>query len=141
MKCWTWWRKCWPSAGSREYAIYTSGFSDILNQFEGSAGVQQALRALEGHSTLSSVIEETLEGHAAGEVRVVVGGDGRYNDLNQLSVVIGRYGTAQRMGAITVLGPTRMRYGQAISTVRYVATLLSGWLKDAYGNGSPPSSH
>jgi transcriptional regulator of heat shock response len=31
-----------------------------------------------------------------------------------------------------VLGPTRMRYGRAISAVRYVANLMSGLMDDVY---------
>jgi heat-inducible transcriptional repressor len=35
-------------------------------------------------------------------------------------------------GALGILGPTRMSYGRAISTVRYVAGLLSDLVYDTY---------
>jgi heat-inducible transcriptional repressor len=48
-------------------------------------------------------------------------------------MVLGRYGTPRARGALGVLGPTRMRYGRAISAVRYVASLMSDMLDDVYG--------
>ena len=42
------------------------------------------------------------------------------------SMVLTRYGAPGfATGALGVLGPTRMAYGRTISTVRYVAGLLS----------------
>ena len=40
-------------------------------------------------------------------------------------------------GTLGVLGPTRMRYGRAISAVRYVAGLMSNLVFDAYGSEGP----
>jgi heat-inducible transcriptional repressor len=47
--------------------------------------------------------------------------------------VLARYGTPQARGALGVLGPTRMRYGRAVSAVRYVANLMSDLLDEAHG--------
>jgi len=58
----------------------------------------------------------------------VVAGEGRWENLSHLSMVMGRYGTPKAHGALGVLGPTRMRYGRAVSAVRYVASLMSGML-------------
>jgi heat-inducible transcriptional repressor len=52
-------------------------------------------------------------------------------------MVLSRYGViGQATGALGVLGPTRMRYGRAISAVRYVAGLMSNLLYEAYGGES-----
>ena len=41
-------------------------------------------------------------------------------------MVLARYGApGYATGAVAVLGPTRMAYGPTISTVRYVAGLMS----------------
>lgn len=120
---------------NRNFAIHTYGFSNILPEFEDkSIGAQQALRILEGSPVFTDVISETIEKPDEPAVRVLVGGEGKYNDISHLGIVIGRYGTGQLTGAITVLGPTRMRYGRAISTVRYISTLMSAIMKDVYGS-------
>lgn len=111
--------------------IYRFGLSENLLAFTDDEA-QQAVRALEEHTVLDGIFKETLQ-PGRPDVFVVVAGEGRWEALNRLSMVLGRYGTAQAHGALGVLGPTRMRYGRAISTVRYVASLMSGMLGDVYG--------
>ncbi len=118
----------------RTFTIHSYGFGDILQHFGESAGVQQALRILDEKRLLNSVLTEVID-KENDAVQVIVGGDGRFNDFDRLSIVLGRYSTSQLVGAISVLGPTRMRYGRVISTVRYVAMLMSDMMRDVYGNG------
>jgi heat-inducible transcriptional repressor len=66
-------------------------------------------------------------------VRVVIGGEGRWEELRSCSMVLVRYGvTGFATGALGVVGPTRMFYGRAISAVRFVAGLLSDLVYDLY---------
>jgi heat-inducible transcriptional repressor len=66
-------------------------------------------------------------------VRVMIGGEGRLDELQACSLVLSRYGVAGlTTGALGVMGPTRMGYGRAISTVRYVTALLSDLVYDAF---------
>ncbi len=111
--------------------VYRSGFSDVLSQLE-DKGAAQALRVLEGKTSLDSILDEMVN-RQIGEVGVIVAGEGRWEQLSHLSMVLGRYGTGALMGAIGVVGPTRMHYEKAISTVSYVAGLLSDFLSDAHG--------
>ncbi|MGI5917716.1 MAG: HrcA family transcriptional regulator, partial [Anaerolineae bacterium] len=37
-------------------------------------------------------------------------------------------------GVLGIMGPTRMRYARAISTVRYVALLMDGLIANMYGS-------
>jgi heat-inducible transcriptional repressor len=56
----------------------------------------------------------------------MIGGEGEWEELRDCSMVLTRYGAPGfAIGALGVLGPTRMAYGRTISTVRYVAGLLS----------------
>ena len=51
----------------------------------------------------------------------------RRGKIHQLT----RYGVPDQLsGAIGILGPMRMPYGEAISTVRYVAELMSALVSD-----------
>ncbi len=70
-------------------------------------------------------------------MQVVIGGEGRWRELSSCSMVLARYGVdGFATGALGVLGPTRMPYGRAIRTVRYVADLMSDMVTDLYGSES-----
>ena len=50
-----------------------------------------------------------------------------------MSVVASGYGLAnRRLGAVSVMGPVRMDYAQAITSVRQAAAELSRFVEDIY---------
>jgi heat-inducible transcriptional repressor len=115
--------------------IYRDGLSKLINNFPDEVGAQQAIRVLEEHTVLNAVVGELLSSLPEDDhsVQVVIAGDGRYDNLNQLSMVLSRYGDPNKMsGAIGVLGPTHINYGRAISTVRYVSSLMTDMLATLY---------
>jgi len=64
-------------------------------------------------------------------VQVLIGGEGAWEELRDCSVVLARYGSpGMSTGALGVLGPMRMSYGRTISTVRFVAELLSDLVEE-----------
>lgn len=111
--------------------VYRYGLSESLASFTDDEA-QQALRVLEEEDLLDDILRDML---APGQpdLQIVVAGEGRWESLSHLSVVLGRYGTPRARGALGVLGPTRMRYGRAVSAVRYVADLMSDMLDDVHG--------
>ena len=113
--------------------IYRDGLLNIFRQpeFSESENVQQIIRVLEEPGLLEAILAEVLN---TSGVQVIIGGEGRWNELSECSVVLAPYGeTGRAVGALGVLGPMRMRYERAISTVRYVADLLSDLIYDLYG--------
>jgi heat-inducible transcriptional repressor len=120
-------------ADNKHHAVaYREGLSDVLPEFTESEGAQQALRFMEERSPLTGILADMLDQNI-GHVQVVIAGEGRWKEVRHLSMVLSRYGVmGQATGALAVLGPTRMRYGRAISAVRYVAGLMSNLLYDAY---------
>lgn len=96
-------------------------------------GARQTLHLLEERSLLEEVLAEALSPDVEG-VRVMIGGEGRWDELSHTSVILSRYGVqGQATGALGVLGPTRLHYGRAISAVRYVTGLMSDLMIDLYG--------
>ena len=62
----------------------------------------------------------------AGDVQVLIGSDDLPFGLQRFGVVLSPYGVADVMtGVLGVLGPTRMSYWRTVSTVRYMARLMS----------------
>jgi heat-inducible transcriptional repressor len=114
--------------------VYRDGLTEVLQQPEFAEGeqAQGLVRVMEEHSFLEAVLADALSPEV-GSVRVLIGGEGRWDELQACSLVLTRYGvTGLITGALGVLGPTRMPYGRAISTVRYVAGLLSDLVYDTY---------
>ncbi len=114
--------------------VYRDGLSEVLQQPEFSEGehAQGLIRVMEEQSFLEAVLADALSPEI-GNVRVLIGGEGRWDELRACSLVLGRYGVAGfATGALGVVGPTRMLYGRAISVVRFVAGLLSDMVYDMY---------
>ena len=115
--------------------IYRDGISNVLAEPEFSEpGVaHRALRFWEQRGHLEDLLSQTVMGPSSGDVHVLIGGEGTWEDLSECSVVLSRYGIpGVATGALGVLGPTRMPYANTISTVRYVASLLSEMVGDTF---------
>ncbi len=68
-------------------------------------------------------------------VQVVIGGENQNKILRDLSLVFSRYGIPDQMGGtIGIIGPTRMNYRRAISTVDYISRILSDLVAGAVRN-------
>jgi heat-inducible transcriptional repressor len=116
--------------------IYRDGISNMLAQpeFVDSPQIQQVLRLLEERSYLEEILAKVLNPRI-GDVQVVIGGEGAWEELRDFSIVLARYGAPGRAtGALGVLGPTRMAYGRTISAVSYVAGLLSDLVVGTYSD-------
>jgi heat-inducible transcriptional repressor len=114
--------------------IHYDGLTHMLAEpeFARSESAQHALRILEERSFLEEVLAKALSPQIGG-VEVVIGGEGAWEELKDCSMVLARYGApGYATGAVGVLGPTRMAYGRTISTVRYVAGLMSDLVLEAY---------
>jgi heat-inducible transcriptional repressor len=73
--------------------------------------------------------------HALGEPRVFlrIGQENERAELKSLSIVASGYGPPTRhLGAVSVIGPVRMDYGQAIASVRAAANELSRVVGELY---------
>ncbi len=108
-----------------EDALYVEGTSRLLaeDRFQELSQIEDLLRLLEQRVTLLSLLRRALD-----EPRVYlrIGGENEAPELQSLSVVAAGYGVPSRnLGAVSVVGPTRMDYATAIATVREAAAELS----------------
>jgi heat-inducible transcriptional repressor len=66
-------------------------------------------------------------------VLVRIGAENELPELRSLAMVAAGYGLPSRpLGAVSLLGPVRMDYGQAISVVREASRQLSRFVSDVY---------
>lgn len=113
--------------------IYRDGFANIVND----EGTRQAVRLLEERSLLNDVMKDVLVSDQSG-VQVIIGGEGRWEELKHCTIILSRYGTEDDMGGeVAVVGPTRMPYGRNISAVRYLADIMSGLTHDYFVSDFP----
>ncbi len=67
------------------------------------------------------------------DVHVFIGTENDHEEMHDVSLVLAPYGRpGQATGVIGVLGPTRMAYPHAISTVRYVSGLMNELVDHLY---------
>ncbi len=115
--------------------VYRDGLNHVLDdpEFSEEGGARRALRIIEERPLLEDLITRTVLSTELGGVQVLIGGEGTYEELRDCSVVLARYGHPDlATGTLGVLGPIRMPYGRTISTVRFVANLLSNLVVDLH---------
>ncbi|HSQ26366.1 MAG TPA: heat-inducible transcriptional repressor HrcA [Anaerolineales bacterium] len=113
--------------------LYHDGLTQVLAEPEfGEIDLaRRALRFFEERTVLDDLLSRTVLTNEMGGVQVLIGGEGTWEELKECSMVLARYGSPGRVtGTLGVLGPMRMPYGRTISTVRFVAGLLSDLVED-----------
>jgi heat-inducible transcriptional repressor len=113
--------------------IYHDGLAHVLTEpeFETADIARNALRVFEERQLLEDLLTRTVLSNDLSGVQVLIGGEGNWEELRDFSIVLARYGApGLATGTLGVLGPIRMPYGRTISTVRFVASLLSDLVED-----------
>ena len=112
---------------------YLDGLHFILNQPE-FAHNQRMLPLMElvDHRNLLRIIAP--QGLVSPGVRVVIGRENKAELIQDYSVVISQYGLPEEaVGTIGVIGPTRMPYARAISSVSYLSSVLTELVAELFG--------
>ncbi len=114
-------------------AVRHSGLEHVLTQpeFSDAAEAQELLALLGGGSFVSAMLPRLEEGPG---VQVFIGQENPADELRRLGIVVSTYGVdGEVVGVLGVVGPTRMAYDRSISSVRYMARLMSGLMADLRG--------
>jgi heat-inducible transcriptional repressor len=113
--------------------LYSDGLENVLlePEFEEAGKFRQVVRVLQERNLLETILARMID---ASGVQIIIGGEGRYEYIDDVSLVLSPYGVrGQSSGVLGVIGPTRMLYARAISTVRYMAQLMDNLLTEVYG--------
>jgi heat-inducible transcriptional repressor len=116
----------------RSSDIYRDGLLNIFNQpeFKDREGIKQIIRALEERRFVEQLVDEALQ---RGGVQIIIGGEGKWQELSDVGIVLTRYGAGEEiLGVMGVLGPVRMPYERTVSVVRYMSQLMSDFVSDLY---------
>lgn len=94
------------------------------------------MEILEERRLLRSVLSQRPAGE---DIKVIIGKENAEQTMHSYSLIISRYGIPGKgEGTIGILGPTRMPYGRAISSVRYLSSLLSEMVSNMYLGKAQP---
>jgi heat-inducible transcriptional repressor len=117
---------------SAQETLYMDGTSRLLRgeRFGDISELNVLMDMLERRVTLLGVLRAAV---VERDVLVRIGAENDSPALRSLAVVAAGYGLPQRrLGAVSVIGPLRMDYGQAIRSVREAAAQLSSFISDVY---------
>ncbi len=119
-------------SGARTEVMH-DGLEHMVRQpeFLESERMQRIVRLLRGGALLSMLLPQI---DASGsDVQVFIGEEIDADLLQPYGIVIGSYGLdSSATGLIGIVGPTRMYYERSISTVRYMADLMSDMMQELY---------
>jgi heat-inducible transcriptional repressor len=119
--------------------VYRGGLSEIMPAFQNSEGAQQMVRVFEERAFLNLILNEVLS-PLVNTPQVVIAGNGRWEELSHLSLVISRYGIPGHLsGTLGLLGPTHINYGRAVSIVSYVSNLMTAMLTRIFEANPTPT--
>jgi heat-inducible transcriptional repressor len=122
----------WENPGQSEERLIVRGRANLLPSTEESDEVER-IRSLFDDLERKREIVEFLELADAGEgVRIFIGSENKLFSLSGSSLVVSPYMNAERkiIGAIGVIGPTRLNYGRVIPIVDYTAQLVGRLVSD-----------
>lgn len=120
---------------ARSVEAYHEGFRHLLEQpeFSSTLSARRVAGLLEGDWVAAKMVPQAF---AADGITVIIGNDRIGPNAGDFSLVLTRYGVDRELvGALGVLGPTRMQYERVIPAVRYMAHLLTDLVWDLFGSG------
>jgi heat-inducible transcriptional repressor len=107
--------------------LFVDGTARILErpEFEDVQKIKQLVKTLDEKAKLGRILGACLQTPEAG-VRILIGRENSEKQMHHCTLVVAPLHYRDRaVGALGVVGPTRMEYDRAISTVDYVAHLCS----------------
>jgi heat-inducible transcriptional repressor len=122
----------WENAGDRNERLMVRGRSNLIG--EGAPEDLERIRVLFDDLERKRDISEFLELTEDGEgVRIFIGSENKLFSLSGSSLVVSPYMNADRkiIGAVGVIGPTRLNYGRIVPIVDYTAQLVGKLISDA----------
>jgi heat-inducible transcriptional repressor len=126
----------WENPGDRAERLIVRGTSNLLGDETDTASIDR-IRTLFDDLERKRDIADFLDLAEEGEgVRIFIGSENKLFSLSGSSLVVSPYMNADGkiLGAVGVIGPTRLNYGRIVPVVDYTAQLVGRTLSD-WGRG------
>jgi heat-inducible transcriptional repressor len=112
--------------------LFSDGLLHVMAEpeFAASEKLRRVFEVLENRTFLGELFEDVTR---SGDLRVFIGRENRPAEMADVALVLAPYGRpGAAVGVVGVLGPTRLRYAQAIGTVRFVSGLMNDLVDHLY---------
>ena len=112
--------------------VFSEGLLNVMREpeFQRSERLRRVFGVLQDRVYLGDLVQQLA---TSDDVRVFIGSENGHEEMNDVSLVVAPYGRSGRaIGVVGVIGPTRMAYPHAISTVRYVRGLMNELVDHLY---------
>ncbi len=122
----------WEHAGEQSERLIVRGRANLL-EGAGEAEELDRVRRLFDDLERTRDLADFLDLTEAGEgVRIFIGSENKLFSLSGSSLVVSPYMNADRkiIGAVGVIGPTRLNYGRVVPVVDYTAQLVGRMVSD-----------
>ena len=122
----------WEGEGDQMERLIVRGRANLLSE-DGETEDLERIRRLFDDLERKRDIAEFLELAEDGEgVRIFIGSENKLFSLSGSSLVVSPYMNADRkiIGAVGVIGPTRLNYGRIVPIVNYTAQLVGKLISD-----------
>ena len=122
----------WENEGTASERLIVRGRSNLINEGGDPAEldrIKTLFDDLERKRDIADFLELTDEGEG---VRIFIGSENKLFSLSGSSLVVSPYMNADRkiIGAVGVIGPTRLNYGRIVPIVDYTAQLIGKLMAD-----------
>ncbi len=115
------------SGGTDDDQVFVGGAASMASAFDAVDTIREVLSILEQQVVLVSLLRDVLDRGLS----VAIGAEHGVESLADCSVIVAPYNVeGEQAGTIGVLGPTRMRYDQALAAVAVVSDRLSRALSE-----------
>jgi heat-inducible transcriptional repressor len=119
-------------ADTAEDTLYVEGAARLIaeHRVQDLTQINELMTTLERRVGLLSVLRQAL---AARDIMVRIGAEHERPELRSFGLVASSYGLpARKLGTVSLMGPVRMNYGEAILAVREAAHQLSRYIETVY---------
>ena len=122
----------WEDTEARHERLIVKGRANLLNessQEEDLDRIKNLFDDLERKRDIADFLELTEKGEG---VRIFIGSENKLFSLTGSSLVVSPYMNSDRkiIGAVGVIGPTRLNYGRIVPVVDYTAQLVGKMIAD-----------
>jgi heat-inducible transcriptional repressor len=115
------------AAGENDGILIIRGQANLLDDVTAAADLEQIRSLFEALETKETMLKLLSLADTAESVQIFIGADNQLFGLAGCSMIVGSYrdGSQKIVGAIGVIGPTRMNYARIIPMVDYTSKLIS----------------
>ena len=117
----------WSGGGSDERKLIVRGHANLLDDLTALEDLERVRRLFDDLETKRGIADLLGRAEQADGMCIYIGSENKLFSLSGSSTIIAPYrdGAGRIVGAIGVIGPTRLNYARVIPTVDYTARVIS----------------